>query len=95
MFGFTEYIVKFMQRFLYFTSGVFFAIERLPQEASSYVQWNPVLHIMHMLRADFFPQMPLKPEFSNLYFVYFLIPVLWIMGMTMTKKFMKYILEDR
>ena len=93
--GLVDHVIRFVQRIMYFTSGIFFAIERLPHESYPYLIWNPVLHIMHMLRADFFPQVDLKSQFSNLYYIYFLVPLLWLLGITLTKKFMKQILEDR
>ena len=94
MFPFMEYVIRFTMRATYMTSGVFFAIEKLPYAARRYIDWNPVLQIMHMLRADYFYEISLKDEFSNLSYVLFLIAIIWIVAITLTKKLMLYVLKD-
>ncbi len=47
-------IVPLILRPLYFISGIFFSIERVPAEYREYLLWNPVLHAMELIRASYF-----------------------------------------
>ncbi len=85
---------KLIIRVMYFTSGVFFSIDRLPQPIVEVLGWNPLLQLIHMLRTSFFPQMMPHPEYSNLPYVLFVIASMWLLGMILSKKLYKYILED-
>jgi capsular polysaccharide transport system permease protein len=91
---FLEHVVKLFQRVIYLTSGVFFSVERLPHEAQSYLEWNPMLQLLHGIRADFFYQMPLNPRFNDPEYVVFLIMSLWVFGIVLTKKLFRYVIED-
>lgn len=39
---------------LFFTSGVFFTVDMLPSEVREYVLYNPLLHMIEMIRSGFF-----------------------------------------
>ncbi len=92
---FLEHFVRFLQRALYLSSGVIFSIEKLPASIRHYLDWNPILQTIHMLRADFFPQMELKPEYSNVDLVTFVVALLWLFGIILTKRLMIQILRDK
>ena len=91
---FMEQMVKFLIRATYVTSGVFFSIEKLPMRIRDYIDWNPVLQLLHMLRADYFPEIALKDDFSNLGYIMVLIVMLWLAGIRLTNKLMLHILKD-
>ena len=46
--------VSFIQRPMYFMSGVFFSLEQLPEEYHIYVSWNPILHVIELTREGLF-----------------------------------------
>lgn len=50
-----------MGRPLYFSSGLFFSAESLPPAIREYLLFNPVLHMMELIRGEFFY------EFETLY----------------------------
>ena len=39
---------------LYFSSGLFFTADTLPPAIREYLLWNPVLHMLELLRSEFF-----------------------------------------
>jgi capsular polysaccharide transport system permease protein len=91
---FLEQLVRFIIRATYLTSGVFFSIEKIPYNVRQYIDWNPVLQIMHMLRADYFPEIALKAELANVSYVIFLTVAIWLFAIKLTHKLMIRILED-
>ena len=48
----TEKIVNILLRLMFFTSGVFFAITRLPSYLMEYAWWNPMLQLIEMCRMS-------------------------------------------
>lgn len=50
----TAKFVGFIQRPMYFMSGVFFSLEQLPEEYHGYVSWNPLLHVIELTREGLF-----------------------------------------
>ncbi|MCC5835231.1 MAG: ABC transporter permease [Opitutales bacterium] len=51
----TQKALPLINRPLYFVSGIFFTTERLPEELLTYLLWNPLLHVIELQRAAFFP----------------------------------------
>lgn len=49
-----RHIEKILTRPLFFISGIFFVPSYLPQQAISYLQWNPVLHAVEWMRNGFY-----------------------------------------
>jgi capsular polysaccharide transport system permease protein len=47
-----EKLVPILNRFLFFTSGAFVPVEHLPLAAREYLQWNPVLNGVELLRES-------------------------------------------
>lgn len=45
---------RFFHRIMRLTSGLFFVITMLPTTAWPYLTWNPVLHLVEFMRADWF-----------------------------------------
>ena len=47
-------IIPLIMRPLYFISGIFFSIDRIPAEYRDYLMWNPVLHAIELIRESYF-----------------------------------------
>lgn len=73
-------VQKFLRipmRFLFFTSGVFYSIDKIPSEYQIYLVWNPVLHAIQLSRVEFFSA--LNETVASLEFlIYFSIGSLWL-----------------
>ena len=95
MFRVTQYIVSFAIKALYLSSGIIFAIERLPLYITKYLSWNPLLQIIYMLRADFFPQLHPRQEFGSIWYVISLIAISWLFGIVLTKRTMIHIMTEK
>lgn len=46
-------VMRFLMRFLYFTSGVIFPVTMLPYDLVQILLWNPMLHLVSLVRASF------------------------------------------
>lgn len=44
----------FIQRPMYFMSGVFFSLEQIPEKYHPYLSWNPLLHVIELTREGLF-----------------------------------------
>lgn len=51
-----ELVGAFILRPAFFTSGIFFTVDMLPEEIQYWMLFNPVLHVVEMIRSAFFPQ---------------------------------------
>ncbi|GAB5387666.1 MAG: ABC transporter permease [Alphaproteobacteria bacterium] len=49
-----NHVASFLSRFLYFSSGIFFTVDRMPEEIRPYLMWNPLLHAVELIREGFF-----------------------------------------
>lgn len=47
---------RILNRLLYFTSGIFFAVPEVPPSLREYLLYNPLLHITELSRSYYFPQ---------------------------------------
>jgi len=47
-------ITQVLNRPLYFGSGLFYTADTIPEAARDYLLYNPLLHIMELLRSEFF-----------------------------------------
>ena len=47
-------IPAFLGRFMYLASGIFFTVDRMPEEVRPYLMWNPLLHAIELIREGFF-----------------------------------------
>jgi capsular polysaccharide transport system permease protein len=52
-------LVRMLYMVLYITSGVIFAIDRMPAEFFDWLRWNPMLHLVDLSRNAFEPLHPL------------------------------------
>ncbi|MCL2029395.1 MAG: ABC transporter permease [Deltaproteobacteria bacterium] len=56
-----EKIVPLVMRLLFFASGVFFSVRRLPPAIQKYLAWNPILQIIELTRKGLNPNYPAPP----------------------------------
>lgn len=54
---------------LYFMSGVIFPIAKVPQEYLPILLWNPLVHVIELMRGAFFNQYHVVAEISPLFMV--------------------------
>lgn len=54
MLNFWSIIKVILQTFMYFTSGVFFLPESMPQKVQNVIVYNPLLHVVAWLRAAYY-----------------------------------------
>ena len=45
---------QILGRPLYFGSGLFYTVDSIPRPARDYLLWNPVLHLIELVRSEFF-----------------------------------------
>lgn len=50
----SQKVIPILLRPLYLMSGIFFALEHIPQDYRIYLLWNPVLHALELSRTGFF-----------------------------------------
>lgn len=67
---------------LYFLSGVVFAVRALPEELRWWLLWNPVLHLMELMRSCFFASYPMLPGVDASYVAGFALTFL-ILGLSL------------
>jgi capsular polysaccharide transport system permease protein len=60
---------------LMFASGTFFALEDMPPQLAEYLLYNPVLHVVEMVRDAWYPTYT-SPRVNTWY------PLCWIVGLT-------------
>lgn len=60
-------IIKVLMMPLYFLSGIMFPLWIVPSQYLSYLQYNPVLHLIELLRESYFSHYPLVNGISLLY----------------------------
>lgn len=66
-------IIPLLMRPLFFISGLFFTANELPTQAREILMWNPVLHIVELVRDGWY----------NTYHAHYLdisYPLIWILG---------------
>lgn len=54
-FPWIDYFMKPFWRLMLWTSGVFFTLKQLPMAAQDILLWNPILHVIELMRAAYFP----------------------------------------
>ncbi len=71
-------VFTYVNRLLYFTSGVFFTISAVPADYRSYVDWNPLLQAVEWARAAYFGNM--ATDLLNFNLLAFAVPMLVALG---------------
>lgn len=79
--GWIDRVINRLLRVLFFTSGAFFAVNELPQEAQRVLLLNPLLHITSTVRTGW------SPEFENAN-VTVSYPLMWSAGFVLLGLFL-------
>ncbi|GEM_PF-368433 len=68
-----------VMRILFFTSGIFFTLTDLPHDLQMYLQYNPFLHLVEIIRDNFSYARP--PEWTDLTYATSCVLVLLLFGL--------------
>ncbi|HWA89876.1 MAG TPA: ABC transporter permease [Rhizomicrobium sp.] len=71
-------VFTYINRLLYFTSGIFFTLSAVPSYYLSYVDWNPLLQAVEWGRASYFDNV--STELLNLKMLALAVPALLALG---------------
>ena len=93
MFQFVDTLIGVAMRFLYFTSGVLFAIDRLPKEIRDYLSYNPIIHIVEYIRSGFFRGYAENSAFPDMPYAISICVFLLITGLAFKKSLLRLIME--
>ena len=78
-------IIPIVIRPIYLISGIFFSVDQLPTELRDVVLWNPVLHALEIIRANYFVNMSASHGDVE-YFAWFVVVPL-VVGLTLLTLF--------
>lgn len=70
-------VVSPVMLFLFFTSGIFFSINMIPQKFRIFLLWNPIIHFIELIRLNFFP-LYRADDVSLHYVIIWTIAILWL-----------------
>lgn len=85
----TEQIVPMLLRILFFTSGTFFSVSELPDYVQKTLFYNPVSHIIEMLRAGFSASYP--SFFVSDFYVFSFVSAVVLFGLLLERYSRNYI----
>lgn len=51
-------VLPFAIRPMFFTSGIFFSVNEIPERLRHWLDWNPMLHAIELLRNSLYPSYP-------------------------------------
>ncbi|MEB3767526.1 ABC transporter permease [Acinetobacter sp. MD2] len=94
---FSKEISKFLSVFftvLYFLSGVLYSLHIIPVQYQQYLLWNPLIHIIELMRNAVSPSYPLVTGISLAYFWVWSIMVLFI-GLLLYKRFERRMVKSK
>ncbi len=94
VFDILKFIMKFVMRILYFTSGIIISIELIPTQYREYLLWNPVLYLVENFRESFFSSYTAVQGFESVKYIYIISLFLILFGTVLTKRFKSYIYSD-
>jgi len=64
---------------LFFTSGVFFTAEQIPPDIRQYLLWNPLLHMVEIVRSAFFIEF--ESRFIDWHYATLFAGILFLVGL--------------
>lgn len=80
-----------LTRPLIFVSNVIFLIERFPEPFSSWLEWNPLVHIMALSRTGFYYSY--RPDYISVGYVVGIALVLAVLGILFLRRYYRDFLE--
>jgi capsular polysaccharide transport system permease protein len=57
--GDIEKVVGAMLRIMYFASGILYSVHSIPEKYQIYILWNPIVHVIEVMRFSLSPQYPI------------------------------------
>lgn len=94
---FSQEIGKFLSvifLILYFLSGILYSIHIIPAQYREYLLWNPLIHIIELMRHAVAPTYELVSGISLSYFVIWVILSLFI-GLLLYKRFERQMVKSK
>lgn len=79
---------------LYFLSAVMYTIHLVPIEYQKYLLWNPIIHLLELMRHAVAPNYPLAKGISLLYVTEWIIGSLFL-GLLLYKRFEKHMVKTK
>jgi len=86
-----ERIFGIINRPLFLISGIFFEYDSLPRYAQDLIWYNPLVHIVALMRRGLFPTY--SPDFISIPYVVFLIFTVGLLGILMLRAFHAKVIE--
>ncbi|WP_321365626.1 ABC transporter permease [uncultured Celeribacter sp.] len=77
---------------IFLVSGIFYLIDGLPSTAQSILWWNPLIHVLSIMRAAFYPSY--NPAFVSPGFVFGLSLILCVAGVFFLRRYHRKILNE-
>lgn len=93
----SQEINKFISTFffvLYLLSGVLYTIHRIPVEYQGYLLWNPIIHILELMRHAIAPTYPLVSGISLSYVLAWLLGSLFL-GLLLYTRFEQQMVKSK
>lgn len=88
-----DIFVGALLRVMYLTSGVLFSIDRIPERYHDLLYWNPMIHLMELIREGFFfSYFPVASFTDSQYSLMFACSFIFI-GLIMVSRMKKWILR--
>ncbi|WP_269913352.1 ABC transporter permease [Acinetobacter sp. HY1485] len=94
---FSKEVAKFLSvlfTVLYFLSGIIYSISLIPQQYQSYLLFNPIIHIIELMRHAVAPTYPLVQGISLSYFLIWLLGTLFL-GLLLYKRFERRMVKSK
>ena len=94
---FSKEIGKFLSvvfLILYFLSGILYSIHIIPAKYREYLLWNPLIHIIELMRHAVAPTYELVSGISLSYFIIWVILSLFI-GLLLYKRFEQQMVKSK
>lgn len=92
-FHFMDTFLTLYRRLLFFTSGVFFAVDSLPTELQKIVALNPLVHTLALVRSNLFENYVGSEIFQNQFYATGCIALTLFFGLIMIKKYENWAYE--
>lgn len=77
-------VMPLLRRLLFFTSGVFFIADSLPDILKTYLYWNPVLHATEWFRSAYFSES--HSQFMDLDFLWSCVIAVLVLGLVLERR---------
>ncbi|WP_081159230.1 tetratricopeptide repeat protein [Ensifer aridi] len=78
-----HHIFQIVQRFLYFTSGIFYVPAMMPLEVREILSWNPLLHAVDWFRTAFF--YTYEPPWMSVHYLFATVLATLALGLVLEK----------